>query len=98
VPRVLGLGLGHELALVHRADLFMGTSSGFSAMATFCNIPYVITKIEHLFAHYADVRAGDRHYRFGHENQILYWETETRDVLLEFFEGVRGRLERDRRS
>lgn len=98
VPRVLGLGLGHELALVHRADLFMGTSSGFATMATFCNIPYVITKVEPRFAQYADVRAGDRHYRFGRENQILYWETETRDVLLEFFEGVRGRLGRDRRS
>ncbi len=92
VPRALGYGLGHELALVHRADLFMGTSSGFAVMATFSNIPYVITKIEHLFTHYADVAVGDRHYRFGDENQILYWETETCELLLDFFEEVHKRL------
>jgi hypothetical protein len=98
VPRVLGLGLGHELALVHRADLFMGTSSGFATMATFCGVPYVITKIQHMFAKYAGVGVGDRHYKFAHDNQILYWETETRDVLLDFFEEVRGRLGKERRS
>jgi hypothetical protein len=98
VPRALGFGLGHELALLHRADLFMGTSSGFATMATFSNVPYVITKIEGLFARYAGVRAGSRHYPFGGDNQILYWETETRGVLLEFFETVRGRIERGLRS
>ena len=92
IPRVMGFGLGHELALLHRADLFMGSSSGFSAMATFSNIPYVITKMEHMFAQYADVSVGDRHYRFGNENQILYWETETREVLLDFFEEVHERI------
>ncbi|MEX2528449.1 MAG: hypothetical protein WEA09_12495 [Gemmatimonadota bacterium] len=95
VPRALGFGLGHELALVHRAHLFMGTSSGFATMATFCGVPYVITKIEHLFAKYAGVEVGARHYNFAHENQILYWETETREVLLDFFEEVRGRLGKD---
>ncbi len=94
IPRAKGYGLGHELALVHRADLFMGTSSGFAVMATFSNIPYVITKIERLFAQYADVAAGDRHFRFGNENQMLYWETETRELLLDSFEEVHERVRR----
>ena len=92
VPRAMGFGLGHELALVHRADLFMGSHSGFAAMATFCNRPYVLTKIEHLFAAYTDVPVGSRHYRFGNENQILYWEDETQDVLFELFAEIYGRL------
>ena len=92
IPRAMGFGLGHELALLQRADLFMGSSSGFAAMATFCNVPYVITKIQHLFAGYIDVPVGGRHYRFGNENQILYWQTETQDVLLGFFEEVHERL------
>lgn len=91
IARTLGLGLGHELALIHQADLFMGSSSGFAVMATLSNIPYVITKIEHLFVQYADVSVGDRHYRFGNENQVLYWETETQEVLLDFFEEIYAR-------
>jgi len=96
IPRTMGYGLGHELALVHRADLFMGSSSGFAAMATFCNKPYVISNIQHLFSPYIGVPVGGRHYPFGNENQILHWEAETRDVLLDLFEElharVRGRL------
>jgi hypothetical protein len=92
IPRVMGLGLGHELALLQRADLFMGSSSGFAAMATFCNRPYLISNIQHLFAEYVDVPVGARHYPFGTENQILYWEKENQDVLLEFFEELHGRL------
>ena len=92
IPRVMGFGLGHELALLHRADLFMGSSSGFSAMATFCNKPYAITNIQHLFSQYIDVPVGGRHYPFGNENQILYWETETQDVLLDFFEELHTRV------
>jgi ADP-heptose:LPS heptosyltransferase len=86
IPRAMGFGLGHELALLYRADLFMGSSSGFAAMATFCNKPYVITNIQHLFSPYIDVPVGERHYPFGNDNQVLYWETETQDVLLDFFE------------
>jgi hypothetical protein len=88
----MGFGLGHELALLHRADLFMGSSSGFATMATFCNKPYVITNVQHLFARYIGVPVGARHYPFGNENQILYWETETQDVLLDFFEELHARV------
>jgi hypothetical protein len=89
IPRTMGFGLGHELALVDHADLFMGSSSGFATMATFCNIPYAITNIEHRFAPYAGVPTGARHYPFGGEHQILSWETETRKLLLDLFEQVR---------
>lgn len=92
IPRTMGFGLGHELALLHRADLFMGSSSGFAAMATFCNKPYVITNIQHLFSQYIDVPVGGRHYPFGNENQLLHWETETQDVLLDFFEELHARV------
>ena len=92
IPRAMGFGLGHELALLHRADVFMGSSSGFAAMATFCNKPYVITHIQHLFSQYSDVPVGGRHYPFGGDNQILYWERETRVVLLDFFEELQARV------
>jgi hypothetical protein len=92
IPRAMGFGLGHELALLHRADLFMGSSSGFAAMATFCNKPYVITNVQHVFSRYIDVPVGGRHYPFGNENQILYWGTETQDVLLDFLEELHARV------
>ena len=92
IPRTMGLGLGHELALLHRADLFMGSSSGFAAMATFCNKPYLITNIQRLFSKYIGVPVGGRRYPFGNENQILHWETETQDVLLGFFEELHARV------
>jgi hypothetical protein len=88
----MGFGLGHELALLHRADLFMGSSSGFAAMATFCNKPYLITSIQRLFSSYIDVPVGARHYPFGNRDQILHWETETQDTLLEFYEKLRDRV------
>jgi hypothetical protein len=92
IPRAMGLGLGHELALLHRADLFMGSSSGFAAMATFCNKPYLITNIQHLFSRYIGIPVGARHYPFGNENQILYWEREDREVLAEHFEQLHERV------
>jgi hypothetical protein len=94
IPRVMGFGLGHELALLHRADLFMGSSSGFATMATFCNKPYLITNIQHPFSPYIDVPIGGRHYPFGSENQILFWEKENQYVLLRFFEELHDRLRR----
>ena len=96
IPRAMGLGLAHELALLHRADLFMGTSSGFATLATFCNVPYIITKIQHLFSEHAGIPVGHRHYPFGAENQVLSWETETQDLLWDLFEEIRERLSRNR--
>ncbi len=92
IPRIMGFGLGHELALLNRADLFMGTSSGFATMATFGTKPYLITNVQHVFSRYNGVPVGGRHYLFGTENQILYWEKETQDVLLDFFEEIHTRV------
>lgn len=92
IPRTMGFGLGHELALLHRADLFMGSSSGFATMATFCDKPYLITNIQHLFSRYAGIPVGARHYPFGNENQILYWERENQDVLVAFFDELHDRV------
>lgn len=92
IPRTHGLGLAHELALLHQADLFMGASSGFSAMATFSPIPYVIVNLEHDFAQYAGVAPGTRRYPFALENQILHWEPEAADALLGFLETMRRAL------
>ncbi|HKQ26535.1 MAG TPA: hypothetical protein VJT81_18970 [Burkholderiales bacterium] len=92
IPRAMGFGLAHELALLHRSDLFMGSSSGFAAMATFSNKPYLITNIQHLFSRYIEIPVGARHYPFGNENQILYWERENQDLLWEFFEELHERL------
>lgn len=89
VPRRLGLRTGHELALVAGADLFMGTSSGFSTMAIFSSVPYVVTKIEHLFAPYAEIPVGARHYPFGRIEQILHWEEENQDLLVEWLREMR---------
>lgn len=92
IPRAMGFGLAHELALLHRADLFMGSSSGFAGMATYCNKPYFITNTQHLFARYAEVKIGDRHYPFGNENQVLCWEKEDQDMLLDAFGELYERL------
>jgi len=55
-------------------------------------VPYVITNIEARFARYAGLPLGARHYRFGAENQVLSWETETRKLLLDLFDETRGKL------
>jgi hypothetical protein len=91
VPRAMGFGLGHELALIHGADLFMGSSSGFAGMATFCNKPYAITNVQHQWSRYIGVPVGARHFPFGAANQILSWERERAGALLGFLEELRGR-------
>jgi len=92
VPRRDGLGLGEELALVTRCDLFMGSSSGFAAMATFADRPYLITKIEHLFARYVEVPVGAVHYPFGKPHQRLLWQEEDCPRLLAEFDTLRDLL------
>ncbi len=88
IPRAMGLTLAHELAMLRHADLFMGTSSGFATMATFTNVPYVITNIEHYFASWAGVEAGASRYPFGLPNQHLVWRKEDASLLLEYFTSV----------
>jgi hypothetical protein len=65
---------------------FIGTSSGFSAAATFSNTPYVITNIEHRAAKFLEVPIGIEHYPFGNERQWLSWERETNGLLEALFQ------------
>ncbi len=88
IPRAMGLTLAHELALLHSADLFMGTSSGFATMATFTDVPYVITNIEHHFSHHAGVDVNVPNYPFGSKHQHLVWQPENADLLMHYFETV----------
>ncbi len=81
IPRLLGLGLAHELAILHRSQLFMGSSSGFAAMATFCGVPYIITNYERAAARFAGIPIGTRHYPFATPAQWLIWERETPGLL-----------------
>jgi len=88
IPRACGLSLAHELALLRHADLFMGASSGFATMATFTDVPYVITDIEGYFAAWAGVEPGAESYPFAHARQHLVWEKETAALLLGYFESI----------
>jgi hypothetical protein len=86
IPRAMGYNLAHEITLFHQTDLFMGTSSGFSALATFSEIPYIITNFDHAAAKYVDLPIGALSYPFALDNQIISWEKETVELLLSLFE------------
>jgi hypothetical protein len=88
IPRTRGLHLGHELALLAHADMFLGTSSGFATFATFSDIPYVVLNIEEHFAGHAGIEAGDERYPFAREGQILTWEQEDAEALRHLFERI----------
>ncbi len=88
IPRTRGLHLGHELALLANADMFIGTSSGFATYATFSDIPYLALNIENYFSAYAGVEIGDEHYPFAAKTQILTWQRETPEGMLELFERI----------
>jgi ADP-heptose:LPS heptosyltransferase len=85
IPRTMGFGLAHELTLLHNSNLFLGTSSGFSAMATFSKVPYIITNFEHTSAEYVGLSVGASRYPFALDHQILSWEKETTELLLSLF-------------
>jgi hypothetical protein len=86
IPRMFGFGLGHELTLLFEGAPFFGSSSGFSAAATFSNTPYTITNFEHRAAEFVGVPVGTERYPFSAEHQWLSWEPETKEVLLGLFD------------
>jgi hypothetical protein len=89
--RVWGLGLGHELTLLRRSDLFIGASSGFAAMAYFSETPYFITRMTKGACNAYDVDFGDQRLPFGNSRQFLVYEPETRDLLMRLLEqGLAG--------
>jgi hypothetical protein len=86
IPRTMGYHLAHELVLFHKSDLFMGTSSGFSALATFSEIPYIITNFDRAASKYVELAFGARSYPFALENQIIIWERESTELLVSLFQ------------
>ena len=88
IPRVMGLALPHELALLLAGDAFIGASSGFATMATFSEVPYLITNMERLFAWWAGVKIEAPRYPFALGHQHLTWDTETSDELFAHFEAI----------
>ncbi|MDO8793552.1 MAG: hypothetical protein Q7J25_02925 [Vicinamibacterales bacterium] len=89
--RTLGLGLGHELSLLLRSDLFMGTSSGFAALVNFSEVPYFITKMNPVACRAFAIAQGSERLPFAGERQILVYEPETRDLLMQLLErGLQG--------
>jgi len=89
VPRVFGLGLEHELALIIAGMPFLGNSSGFSACATFSKAPYAIIKFEHAAARYIELPVGTTRYPFAHDNQTLFWDEDNFDLILSAFEKLK---------
>lgn len=77
--------LAHELCVLKNSDFFMGSSSGFATMATFCGVPYLICNIQKLVAPYWEMEAGDHHYPFATPQQFLHWDRETSEVLYDYF-------------
>ena len=89
--RALGLGLGHDLSLLLKSDLFIGTVSGFAMQAFFSEVPYFITKVNPEASSPWGIAPGSRRIPFASERQVLVYEPETRDLLIELLErGLRG--------
>ena len=89
--RVLGLGLGHELSLMLRSDLFIGTSSGFATMANFSEVPYFITKVTRDSCNAYRIEYGVERLPFATERQLLVYEPETHELLMRLLErGLEG--------
>jgi hypothetical protein len=82
----LGLGLGHELTLMLRSDLFIGSSSGFAAMANFSAIPYFVTRMTRESCKAYGIEYGSERLPFATERQILVYEPETRELLMRLLE------------
>jgi hypothetical protein len=89
--RALGLGLGHELTLMLESNLFIGTSSGFAAMANFSEVPYFITNVNEESCNAYRIPPGCNRLPFARENQRLVYEPETSELLLSLLDrGLSG--------
>jgi hypothetical protein len=84
--RTLGLGLGHDLTLMLHADLFIGTSSGFAAMANFSTVPYFITKVNKETCNAYGIAQGSTRLPFATPNQLLVYEPETSAMLMDLLD------------
>lgn len=80
--RIFGMGLNHELTLMLKSDLFMGTSSGFAALANFSSIPYFITHMNPGSCQAYAIPEGADRLPFAKENQKLIYARETSELLM----------------
>jgi len=89
--RTLGLGLGHELTLMLRSDLFIGASSGFAAMVFFSKTPYFVTRMTPGACRAYSIDFGSDRLPFATERQTLVYEPETSEMLMCLLErGLEG--------
>jgi hypothetical protein len=84
--RNYGMGIGHELSLMLKSDLFIGTSSGFAAFANFSPIKYYITRMNPGSCHAYDIPEGVDTLPFGLPGQKLIYEKETTELLINLLE------------
>lgn len=90
ISRLKGMDVADEVSLLLRSNLFMGTSSGFSAAATFSSVPYVITHYDPNAASAVELSIG-QNYPFATEHQTLSWSPEsTEELVSQFEEKFRG--------
>jgi len=92
IPRIHGLTLGHELALLLSCDCFMGSSSGFSAAVTFSAVPYAIFNFERKFWRYSGVTEGETAYPFAAAGQTIHHGEESTADLMAAFQSLRGHI------
>jgi hypothetical protein len=88
--RMFGMGLGHELTLMLRGDLFIGTSSGFAALANFSTIPYFITRMNPGSCHAYAIAEGADCLPFAVGTQKLIYARETSELLMGLLESGLG--------
>lgn len=84
--RVYGMGLGHELTLMLKSHLFIGSSSGFAALANFSALPYFITRMNPGSCHAYAIPEGAPQLPFASANQTLVYEQETAAMLMQLLE------------
>ncbi len=84
-PRLLGMSLGHELALIQISDFYLGSTSGFAAMAMFSDVPYCITKFTAPSCEIVGIPPNGSRLPFGHESQVVTGAPETQEMLLAHF-------------
>ncbi|MEC8044366.1 MAG: hypothetical protein VX130_07225 [Verrucomicrobiota bacterium] len=82
VPRLNNQSLAHELAWIEESDFFMGSSSGFAAMANFSKTPYVITKVTKIATDAYCIPFGTQKLPFAKGFQELIYEPESKELLI----------------
>jgi hypothetical protein len=69
-----------------QSDLFIGTSSGFAAMANFSRTPYFITRMNDESCNAYRIEPGCTQLPFATERQFLVYEPETPQLLMRLLE------------